>query len=166
MKRIFITLLLGAAALMAVAPTISQATGVRSRSHANHAKQLFIVKSSHKSFNSTISQLKHSVASNGMMVLGDLNQAGALSTTGLHLAGAHAFFIGNPVTGKKLFQMNPAVGQVLPIRVYVWVNNKGKTEIGYFRPSTLLGDVNHQLKKMAGPMMDKTFAKVVAGAAG
>ncbi|WP_368780784.1 DUF302 domain-containing protein [Alicyclobacillus fastidiosus] len=41
-----------------------------------------------------------------------------------------------------MFQMNAAFGAELPMQVYVWVNNGGNTEIGYFTPSSLLGAIN------------------------
>lgn len=97
------------------------------------------------------------------MVLGKLNQAGALSQTGLHLAGAESFFIGNPVVGKKAFKMDAAVGAELPMRLYVWVNGQGTTEIGYFTPSDLLTAVNAKLAAM-GSMMNKKMAAIASGA--
>lgn len=114
--------------------------------------------SSH-SFSGTVAALKHAVSHNGMMVLGTLNQAGALSTTGLHLKGAESFFVGNPVAGKKLFQMNPAVGGELPMRVFVWVNARGKTEVGYFQPSVLMGAIDGSLAK-PGLMMNQKLAMI------
>lgn len=118
---------------------------------------------SHQSFDATVAALKHAVASNGMMILGTLNQAGALSTTGLELKGAESFFVGNPVVGKKMFQMDPAVGAVIPLRVYVWVAQDGHTMLGYFRPSYLMSLVNPKMGKSAA-MMNQTFAKLVAQA--
>lgn len=121
-------------------------------------------RTSARSFSATVAALKHAVAHNGMMVLGTLNQAGALSTTGLHLKGAESFFVGNPVVGKSLFQMNPAVGGEVPMRVYVWVNPQGKTELGYFQPSTLMGAISASLAK-SGVMMNQKLAMIVKQAA-
>ena len=123
----------------------------------------FLHATSSASFDATVSSLKKAVASNGMMVLGNLNQKGALSTTGLNLAGAESFFIGNPVVGKKLFQMDAAAGAVIPLRVYVWVDANGKTEVGYFKPSDLFVGVSPELAK-AGAMMDGVFAKILSQA--
>jgi len=123
----------------------------------------FLHATSGASFDATVSSLKKAVASNGMMVLGNLNQKGALSTTGLNLRGAESFFIGNPVVGKKLFQMDAAAGAVIPLRVYVWVDGSGKTEVGYFKPSDLFAGVSAGLAK-AGAMMDGVFAKILSQA--
>ncbi|MEJ2665694.1 MAG: DUF302 domain-containing protein [Deinococcales bacterium] len=123
----------------------------------------FLHAASSVSFDATVSSLKRAVASNGMMVLGHLNQKGALSTTGLSLRGAEAFFVGNPVVGKKLFQTDPSVGVVIPLRMYVWVDSSGKTEVGYFRPSDLFVGVSPALAK-AGATMDGVFAKILSQA--
>jgi len=125
----------------------------------------FMAASSSKSFSSTVSSLKSAVSSAGMMVLGTLNQAGALSVTGLQLRGAETFFVGNPTVGKKLFEMNPAIGAVIPVRIYVWVNAAGKTEVGYLQPSKLASAVD---PKMASSlkMIDMTATKIAKGATG
>lgn len=123
----------------------------------------FLHATSSASFDATVSSLKKAVASNGMMVLGNLNQKGALSTTGLNLQGAESFFIGNPVAGKKLFEMDAAAGAVIPLRMYVWVDANGKTEIGYFQPSELFAGVSPELAK-AGQKMDGVFAKILSAA--
>jgi len=125
----------------------------------------FVQRSSSQSYTETLASLKRAIAGNGMMVLGQLDQKGALSMTGLHLAGAHTFFVGNPVVGKKLFQSDPAVGAVVPLRVYVWIDASGRTRIGYFEPSRLLTAIDPHLAK-AGAMLDKTFARIVAQATG
>ncbi len=123
----------------------------------------FLHATSSASFGATVSSLKRAVASSGMMVLGKLNQKGALSTTGLNLAGAESFFVGNPVAGKKLFQMDAAAGAVIPLRVYVWVDASGKTEVGYFKPSDLFAGVSPELAK-AGEKMDGVFARILSQA--
>lgn len=61
---------------------------------------LFVDFASGKSFDSTVSALKESVSKNGMMVLGNFNQAKGLNKNGLQLKGAHSFFIGNPTMSK------------------------------------------------------------------
>jgi uncharacterized protein (DUF302 family) len=100
---------------------------------------------SDKDFQSTVDGLKQAVSANGMMILGDLDQAGALKTTGLELKGAHTFFVGNPAAGKMFFQQTPAIGAVIPLRILVWADNDGKAHLSYFDPSTLFQAVNPNL---------------------
>jgi ADP-dependent NAD(P)H-hydrate dehydratase / NAD(P)H-hydrate epimerase len=125
----------------------------------------FVQQTSSRSYVATIASLKRAVSSNGMMVLGDLDQQSALSMTGLHLGGAHAFFVGNPQVGKQLFQMDPAAGAELPARVYVWVDNAGATHVGYFQPSARLAAINPQFAK-PGVMFDQKLAKIVSDTVG
>jgi uncharacterized protein (DUF302 family) len=124
------------------------------------AKKLsFVQRSSPASFATTTARLKTAVSSAGMMVLGQLNQAGALSVTGLHLKGAESFFVGNPTTGKKLFAMDPAVGIEIPLGMYLWVSQAGRTEIGYFQPAPVLTAVSGKLKASAA-MFDSVAASI------
>ena len=125
-------------------------------------KALFVEQASQQGFNGTVTALQRAISHNGMMVMGRVNQARVLSMTGLHLKGSQSFLVGNPTVGKKLFAMNPAVGAVLPLRVYVW-QHAGHAYVGYFQPSALLGAVD---AKLVGPgrMMDQKFAAIVQDA--
>lgn len=126
------------------------------------ASGLFVQMQSHRSFNDTVSALKHAVSKNGMSVMGHINQANVLSMSGLHLEGGESFLVGNPEVGKKLFRDSPAAGAVLPLRIYVWEAG-GESHIGYFKPSTLLGAINPQLQK-PGQTMDAKFHRIVSDA--
>lgn len=127
---------------------------------AGSSGELFIQGASAESFAQTVGSLKRAVSRNGMMVMGHLDQKKALSMTGLELAGAETFFVGNPVVGKKLFGMSPAVGAVVPLRIYAWEAG-GQAHVGYFQPSALLAAVNPKLG-MAGKMLDQKFARILA----
>lgn len=120
---------------------------------------LFVQRASHRSFAQTVGSLKQAVSSNGMMVMGHIDQQKALTMIGLHLAGAEAFFIGNPVVGKKLFTKSPAVGAVVPLRIYVWEAG-GESHVGYFQPSALMSAIDPKLE-MAGKMLDMKFARIL-----
>lgn|SRR5487761_1118652 len=127
------------------------------------ARMQFMTAISAKSFSATVDALKHSVAANGMMVLGSLNQAAALSVTGLSLPGAETFFVGNPTTGKMFFQADPAIGAVVPVRMYVWQGPGGKPEIGYFDPGPLFRAISPKLAA-AGAKISMMAAQITKGA--
>lgn len=135
------------AAAMA-APALAQGAGA----------DFIAVKSTH-GYSATVKALQHSVKSNGLMVMGKVNQKGILSMTGLNLAGAESFLVGNPRVGKKLFSEDPAVAAVVPARISVWVK-AGTTYVGYFKPSAQLGALSSALSK-PGQMLDKKFQKIV-----
>ncbi|MDE3203602.1 MAG: DUF302 domain-containing protein [Acidobacteriota bacterium] len=150
--------------LSAKAASIAQAATGSAPSATASVPVTFTTVASSKSFSSTVSGLKSAVSSAGMMVLGTLNQAGALSVTGLHLNGAESFFVGNPTTGKKLFGMDPAIGIEIPVDMYVWTSSSGHTSIGYFQPSAVFSAVNSQFAP-AGQMFDTTAANIAKSAA-
>jgi uncharacterized protein (DUF302 family) len=128
----------------------------------------FVKDSSSHSFRGTIAALKQAIAANGLMVLGQLNQAAVLSQTGLQLQGAQAFFVGNPVVGKALFSMDPAVGLLIPARIYVWEAHN-TTYVGFLNPAQLWADsmlktsMNAKLAEMLG-MIDAKLTAIAAQA--
>ncbi len=75
---------------------------------------IFVQATSSKSFDATVGALKRAAGSNGMMIMGHVDQASALSMTGLHLAGAESFLVGNPTVGKEFYMgARSAVPQLL-----------------------------------------------------
>ncbi len=154
MKRFFLslpmaTMTLGLALGLLSSPKIAKAE-----------TDSFMRVTSHHSFSATVSAIKKAVAMNKMMIVGEINQKKVLAMNGLRLKGADTLFIGNPVMAKKMFTMNPAAGAAVPVRLYIWVTRDGKTEIGYFKPSSLLGSVDPHLA-MGGQMLDNTLDKLV-----
>lgn len=123
----------------------------------------FVHRTARGSYEETVSALKHAISENGMMVAGEIDQKQILSMAGLNLEGSHTFFVGNPMVGKKFFKMNPAAGTVLPVRVFVWVNQDGKTEVGYFKISAQLGFIDSRLKE-PGKMLDQKFSMILDSA--
>lgn len=143
-------------AITAVASAL--ALGAISQADAQGSSSSFVVLQSHHGFHGTVSALKSATSSNHMMIMGTEDQAKVLSMTGLHLAGAESFLVGNPVVGKKAFQMNPAATVVLPARISVWVDH-GKTYVGYLKPSVELKAVDQKFGMMAGKL-DKAFSNI------
>lgn len=148
----------------ATGTTAASGTASGTSGSGSAASAAFETSTTTKSFSATVSALKSSVSSAGMMVLGTLNQAGALSVAGLHLKGAETFFVGNPTVAKKLFSMDPAIGIDLPVRMYVWVSG-GKTEVGYLDPASVAAAVNPAFASPAKMLSAKAEA-VAKGATG
>lgn len=146
--------MLAAAGVLLTALALSPALGATGAT--------FVRAQSGRGFGGTVSALKKSISGNGMMVMGHVNQAKVLSTTGLHLKGGESFLVGNPRVGKKLFRVSPAVGAVLPLRMYVWEHD-GRTWVGYFKPSDLLDGIDPHLAKPAH-RMDRKFRAILTGA--
>lgn len=143
--------LLLAGALALASPAFARSAGGTSAT--------FITVKSNQDYSATVNALTHSVKNNGLMVMGKVNQKGILAMTGLHLAGAESFLVGNPRIGKKLFKADPAVAAVVPARISVWVRH-GTTYVGYFKPSAQLTALSRKLSK-PGHMLNAKFRKIV-----
>lgn len=125
--------------------------------------QLMTVRSD-KSFDATTAALRKSVAEAGSRVLGEINQARILSrNTDLQVGGAHAFLVGKPAMGKQVFQIDRAIGTVVPPRMYVWQDRSGTTKIGYLDPAPLFTAINPGLAD-AGQKMTTKFARIARDA--
>ncbi|MEC4683578.1 MAG: DUF302 domain-containing protein [Nitrospirota bacterium] len=116
----------------------------------------------HQDFATTVANLKKAVSSNGMMVMGSINQGKMLSMTGLTLK-SETFFVGNPMMAKKLFTSEPGAGVAVPIRVTVYVAGNGKTYAIYTPPSELLAGTHNKMAVKMGKMLDKKIGMLVRG---
>ncbi len=107
-----------------------------------------------KSFEEVTEAVKSLVAKNGMMVMAQVDQGKMLSMTGLSLK-ATLFLVGNPNVGKQLFHENHGVGLYVPLRLFVYADESGKTHIAYDKPSSLLGQFENQKVSMVAQMLDE-----------
>lgn len=109
---------------------------------------------SDKSFDQVSEAIKTLVAKNGMMVMAEVNQGKMLSMTGLSLK-ATLFLVGNPTVGKQLFEQNHGVGLYVPLRIFVYSDESGKTNVSYDKPSTLLAQFHNDKLAMIAQMLDQ-----------
>ncbi|HKI96122.1 MAG TPA: DUF302 domain-containing protein [Gemmatimonadales bacterium] len=106
-----------------------------------------------------LGQIKKMVASNGMMVMGELHQGKVIGMTGLKVE-SETIFVGNPTVGKQLFGANPGVGIAVPVRINVFQDASGGTVVSYVPPSVLLKAFNDsKIDKVAG-MLDGKLQKM------
>jgi uncharacterized protein (DUF302 family) len=103
---------------------------------------------SNKSFEQTVDAFKMAVSKGGMMVMSTVDQGNMLKMTGLELKGT-LFLVGNPTVGKQVFEHNLGAGLYLPLRVYIYQGQDGKTYLSYDKPSVVLKTFNN-------PSIDKT----------
>jgi uncharacterized protein (DUF302 family) len=154
----------GAGKLTQMAAMITRAATGSAPAATVTARTTFVATGSGSSFSATVASLKHAVAGSGMMVLGSLNQASALSMTGLTLPGAQSLFVGNPATGKMFFQADPAAGMAVPVGMYVWQGSSGTTEIGYYNPGPLFAAISPKLAS-GGQQLSMMAAKIAKASA-
>jgi uncharacterized protein (DUF302 family) len=109
---------------------------------------------SNKSFDDVTKAVKSLVAKNGMMVMAEVNQGKMLSMTGISLK-ATLFVIGNPTVGKQLFEQDHAVGLYVPLRLFVYADQSGKTHVSYDKPSSILSQFQNEKIGMVAQMLDQ-----------
>ena len=136
-------------AILFMQPAIGQAASV-------------VTVATHQSFSATVANLKKAVSSNGMMVMGTINQGKMLSMTGIKLK-SETFFVGNPMMAKKLFSSEPGAGVAVPVRVTVYVAGNGKTYASYTPPSELLEGTGNKMAVKMGKMLDQKIGMLVKG---
>jgi uncharacterized protein (DUF302 family) len=136
-------------ALLAVGALPTFAAGGENPFSANQ-----VTVDSNKSFDQVSEAVKSLVAKNGMMVMAEVNQGKMLSMAGLSL-NATLYLVGNPTVGKQLFEQNHGVGLYVPLRVFVYSDQNGRTHISYDKPSTLLSQFHNEKLSMVGQMLDQ-----------
>ncbi|KZS52218.1 hypothetical protein A4G26_03910 [Mycobacterium kansasii] len=124
----------------------------------------FITVDTSSSFEATIGALHTAADQNGMIVLGDVNQASRLEAIGLQLQRSHSFFVGNPQIGKTLFGATQAIGAVVPVRMQVWAESRGPAHISYFDPAPLFSVID-PARADVGKQVSQTIRTVADAAA-
>jgi len=154
MINVFLAALLGGVALLSQSAAAAD----------NSFKTEHVTTASNKSFEQAADAIKQLVAQNGMMVMAEVDQGKMLSMTGLSLK-ATLYLVGNPNVGKQLFEQNHAVGLYVPLRVFVYSDEKGKTFIAYDKPSSLLSQYRNDKIAMVAQMLDQKLHDLVTMAA-
>lgn len=154
MTKFFLVALLGV-----VVASFSWAAGVENSFSGGR-----VAVSSGKSFEQVNDSIKSLVAKNGMMIMAQVDQGKMLSMTGLNLK-ATLYLVGNPTVGKQLFEQTHSVGLYVPLRVFVYSDEHGKTYVAYDKPSTILGQFQNEKVTMIGQMLDQKLEGLATMAA-
>ena len=107
-----------------------------------------------------LARIKKMVAANGMMVMGELHQGKVLSMTGLKTQ-SETLFVGNPTVGKKLFSAEPGAGLVVPVRINVYADARGRTIVRYIPPSKQLAAFGNGSVDKVASRLDGKLDKLV-----
>ena len=82
-------------------------------------------------FHTTIEKLDQRIASNGMTVLARIDHAEGAELAGLALGPTVVMIFGNAKAGTPLMQANRTIGVDLPLKVLVWQDEHGVTQLTY-----------------------------------
>ncbi|WP_375560876.1 DUF302 domain-containing protein [Bernardetia sp. OM2101] len=61
----------------------------------------------------------------------------AAKNTGLELRSTRLFIFGKPKVGSQLMKLNSTIGLDLPMKILIWEDENGKTQVSYFKGSFL-----------------------------
>lgn len=85
----------------------------------------------------TVQRLEAAVTSRGATVAATIDHAAAAEAHALSLRPTVLVLFGNPKLGTPLMQSQQTVGLDLPLRVLVWQDAGGATQLGYTPPSLI-----------------------------
>ncbi len=77
----------------------------------------------------TMDRLEEAVHAQGMIVFARIDHAAGAGQAGLSLKPNELLIFGHPSAGTPLMQANPLIGIDLPLKVLVWQDGSGKTQV-------------------------------------
>jgi uncharacterized protein (DUF302 family) len=82
-------------------------------------------------FPATVERLEKSIAAHGMTVMARIDHAKGAEAAGLSLPPTFVLIFGNAKAGTPLMQVNRTIGVDLPLKVLVWQDEQGVTQMTY-----------------------------------
>ncbi len=139
------------ALLVCVATGLAAATA-----RAAGAEPLIVTQSPHD-VPTTVQRLEAAVQSRGAAVVAKIDHGAAAAANGLVLRPTVLVLFGNPKLGTPLMQSEQTAGLDLPLRVLVWQDAAGATQVGYAPPSLIaarhgITDRDDVIAKMTGAL--------------
>ncbi len=116
-----------------------------------------IKKESPYSVKKTAEKMVKILKNKGLTVFNTINHTKGAKGVGMDLRPTTLIIFGNPKMGTKLMQCDQRMGLMLPMKILVWKNKKGKVMLGYtdpmhFKEKFQLKDCNGILTKMKGAL--------------
>ncbi|WP_367065881.1 DUF302 domain-containing protein [Oryzisolibacter sp. LB2S] len=87
------------------------------------------------SFDETITRLTQAIKERGITLLAQIPHGVAARNVGLELRDTTVLIFGNPRGGTPLMAANQEAGLDLPLRILVWVDAQGSTQLTYNAPT-------------------------------
>lgn len=100
-------------------------------------KNSLIVCASQQTVAQTTDQLVKILSNKGVKIFARINFSADAKAVDLPLADEELLIFGNPKAGTLLMQENPEIGAILPLKILVWKNATGQTQVAY-EPTEML----------------------------
>ncbi len=117
---------------------------------------------SHSDFAKTVSQVKAAIQSKGLMIVATIDHQNMMRMVGISSKGATTIEFGKPDMGKMVFLPEAQAGLDMPLRLYIWQRQDGTAVVSYYKLGPVFASYGKDNLKMAGEMMDKMLAEIVA----
>ncbi|MGZ8995925.1 MAG: DUF302 domain-containing protein [Rhodospirillales bacterium] len=120
-------------------------------------EEALVVETSPHDVPATVQRLEAAVVAKGAKVVAAIDHAAAARASGLSLRPTVLVLFGNPKLGTPLMQSEQTAGLDLPLRVLVWQDAAGATQVGYTPPAAIaarhrIEDHGELIEKMAGAL--------------
>ena len=124
-----------------------------------------IKKESPRNVKQTAERMVKILKKKGLRVFNTINHTKGAKGAGMDLRPTTLIIFGNPKMGTKLMQCDQRMGLILPMKILVWKNKKGKVMLGYtdpmhFKKRFKLKDCGGVLNKMQGALDKLTNAAI------
>jgi uncharacterized protein (DUF302 family) len=85
----------------------------------------------------TVARLKEMLAAKGVTLFALVDHSGEAERAGLRMRPTKLLIFGNPKAGTPPMQAAPSLAIDLPLKILVWEDTEGKTQISYNTPEYL-----------------------------
>jgi uncharacterized protein (DUF302 family) len=86
----------------------------------------------------TMRRLVSAVGARGLKVFGRVNHEAGAQAAGMTLRPTELLVFGDPQAGTPLIQADQKIGIDLPLRVQVWLDPEGRTQVTYVDPVAIV----------------------------
>jgi uncharacterized protein (DUF302 family) len=115
-----------------------------------------------KSFEQVKVAVESMLGKSGLTVLVDFELGGLLTSEAGKRNKSKLYIIGNPLIANQMFEIDPAVGLYVPLRLFVYEDFDGKVCVTYDKPSSLLAQLQNPAILEVARMLDHKLADLVA----
>ena len=118
-----------------------------------------------KSWDDFQEKISSKMGSNTFMLFTEIDH-GSLMSLAFEGVKAKLYVIGNPLIARQMLEQNLEVGLYVPLRLFVYENKQGMTQIAYDKPSSLMGQFQNEKISAVAQMLDRKLEELVTTAAG
>jgi uncharacterized protein (DUF302 family) len=117
---------------------------------------------SKKTVDETVAGIKEMLAAKGVALFALVDHSGEAEKAGLTMRPTKLLIFGSPKAGTPLMQAAPSLAIDLPLKILVWEDAAGKTQISYNTPEYLRKRHNIPAELMQNIAVVKTLAAKAA----